>query len=104
VTLNGEDRVNPEKVIRSIKYAHPIFTAGRAQAQGRHAELINKHRTSFCGAYWGNGFHEDGVNSALAVCQTLLERDQIWKVESTKAGFDIDDIHQLNTAFATEFS
>lgn len=104
VTLNGQDRVDPDQVLREINYAHPIFTSGRARAQRRHAEVINVHQTSFCGAYWGNGFHEDGVNSALAVCQTLLETDETWKAESTKDGYDIDDIHQLNTAFVTESS
>ncbi|MCH9657029.1 MAG: FAD-dependent oxidoreductase [Planctomycetes bacterium] len=102
VTLNGEDRVDPKQVIRRINYAHPIFTAGRAQAQQRHAELINQQRTSFCGAYWGNGFHEDGVNSALAVCQSLLGSDGTWKAESTQVGFDINVINQWNTSFATE--
>jgi len=104
VTLNGEDRVDSQKVIQSINYAHPIFTAGRAKAQRRHAEVINVRRTSFCGAYWGNGFHEDGVNSALAVCQSLMETDETWKAESTKVGFDIDALHPLNTAFAIESS
>lgn len=102
VTLNGEDRVNPSKVIRRIEYAHPIFTIERAAAQQRHAELINQRQTSFCGAYWGNGFHEDGVNSALAVCRNLLETDDIWKAESTPAGFGTDDLHPSNTAFAIE--
>jgi len=104
VTLNSEDRVNPKKVIRSINYHHPIFTADRAKAQRRHPEVINAQRTSFCGAYWGNGFHEDGVNSALAVCQALMETDETWKAVSTKAGFDIDDLNPLNTAFAIESS
>jgi predicted NAD/FAD-binding protein len=39
--------------------------------QERHPELINQNATSFCGAYWGNGFHEDGVKSALAVTEQL---------------------------------
>lgn len=71
VTLNGEDRVEPSKVIRRINYEHPIFTNQRAEAQRRHNEVIGRNRTSFCGAYWGNGFHEDGVKSALAVCTAL---------------------------------
>ena len=102
VTLNGEQRVDPNKVIRRIQYSHPIFTTGRAAAQKRHAEVINQRRTSFCGAYWGNGFHEDGVNSALAVCRNLMETEEIWKAVSTPAGFDIDDLHPSNTAFAIE--
>ncbi|MCA9015276.1 MAG: FAD-dependent oxidoreductase [Planctomycetaceae bacterium] len=99
VTLNGEDRVAPGKVIRRINYAHPIFTTGRAAAQRRHSDLINQQRTSFCGAYWGNGFHEDGVNSALAVCKALVETDETWKAGSTKVGSDTGDSHPLSTVF-----
>ena len=71
VTLNGCDGIDEQKVIRRFQYSHPIFTARRAKAQKRHSELIRTNRTSFCGAYWGNGFHEDGVNSAIAVCEAF---------------------------------
>jgi len=71
VTLNGEDQIDPNKVLGTFVYEHPIFTTRRAAAQARHIELIAAGRTSFCGAYWRNGFHEDGVVSALAVCQVL---------------------------------
>lgn len=69
VTLNGEDRIAPEQVLRRFEYNHPVFTTERDAAQQRHGELIRTRRTSFCGAWWGNGFHEDGVRSALAVCE-----------------------------------
>ena len=69
VTLNGVDRIVPEKVIAKFRYSHPLFTTQRAAAQRRHDDLIRRRRTSYCGAYWRNGFHEDGVVSALAVCQ-----------------------------------
>ena len=75
VTLNGDERIAPAKVLRRFEYHHPIFTVRRAAAQARHRELINANRTSFCGAYWGNGFHEDGVVSALRVCETLLPKE-----------------------------
>lgn len=71
VTLNEEHRIEPSSVIRQIAYSHPIYTVARKQAQARHAELIRSNRTSFCGAYWANGFHEDGVSSALAVCEAF---------------------------------
>ena len=71
VTLNGEHLVNADDVLARFDYAHPVFSAGRAAAQARHGELIDAQRTSYCGAYWRNGFHEDGVASALAVCQAL---------------------------------
>ncbi len=71
VTLNETDRIAPESIIQTMTYHHPIYTTHRKAAQERHQELIGQNRTSFCGAYWGNGFHEDGVNSALAVCKTF---------------------------------
>ncbi len=67
VTLNESDRIDSKKVLGTYRYSHPIFTVNRRSAQQRHPELIRNHRVSCCGAYWGNGFHEDGVNSALAV-------------------------------------
>jgi predicted NAD/FAD-binding protein len=74
VTLNETDLIDPARVIRRINYSHPIYTTERAAAQRRHAEVIRSNHTSFCGAYWGNGFHEDGVNSALAVCKAYERR------------------------------
>jgi predicted NAD/FAD-binding protein len=71
VTLNSDDRIDPAKILGRFEYHHPIFTTRRATMQARHREVLNVNRTSFCGAYWGNGFHEDGVNSALAVCDAL---------------------------------
>lgn len=72
VTLNADERVDSERVLQRMVYHHPIFTAGRKAAQRRHGELLDHYGASFCGAYWGNGFHEDGVVSALAVCRALL--------------------------------
>lgn len=74
-TLNNDERIDPAKVLRRFEYHHPIFTVQRAAAQARHHELINANRTSFCGAYWGNGFHEDGVVSALRVCEALMPKE-----------------------------
>ena len=77
VTLNEVDSIDADRILGSYNYSHPIFTARRASAQARHTELIRRRRTSFCGAYWGNGFHEDGVNSALAVCARFgIARDR----------------------------
>ena len=67
VTLNNTDRINPNKIIQSFNYWHPVFDARRKEMQQRHGELLGPQRTSICGAYWGNGFHEDGVVSGLAV-------------------------------------
>ena len=69
VSLNESGYVNPAKVIRRMESAHPLFTPGSLEAQARHAEISGAGRTHFCGAYWRNGFHEDGVVSALRVCR-----------------------------------
>jgi predicted NAD/FAD-binding protein len=68
VTLNDTSRIDADKIVSRHRYSHPLFTTERAAMQRQHRQLIRNQRISFCGAYWGNGFHEDGVNSALAVC------------------------------------
>ncbi|MFK7795311.1 MAG: NAD(P)/FAD-dependent oxidoreductase [Gammaproteobacteria bacterium] len=65
VSLNLTDRINPEKIIRTISYQHPVFDKPAIDAQKNLKLLNGKHNTWFCGAYWRNGFHEDGVWSAL---------------------------------------
>jgi predicted NAD/FAD-binding protein len=67
VTLNHTEEIDPARVIRTIRYAHPVHTAAGVQAQARVAEINGRNRTHFCGAYWGWGFHEDGVVSGLRV-------------------------------------
>ena len=69
VTLNGSSLINPDKIIKKINYHHPLFTVDGLKAQGRKHEICGKNNTYFCGAYWRNGFHEDGVVSALDVCE-----------------------------------
>jgi predicted NAD/FAD-binding protein len=71
VSLNRREAIRPERVLRTFSYSHPVFTPEAARAQGRHAELMAHHGASYCGAYWRNGFHEDGVVSAIRVCQRL---------------------------------
>jgi predicted NAD/FAD-binding protein len=74
VTLNADERIDPRKVLRRMVYHHPVFDARRAAMQRRHRELIDHQGVSYCGAYWGHGFHEDGVRSALAVAEVLAPR------------------------------
>lgn len=71
VTLNDATSIAPQHVLRRFEYHHPVFTTAATRARARHRELIDRNRTSFCGAYWRNGFHEDGVVSALAVVEAL---------------------------------
>jgi predicted NAD/FAD-binding protein len=74
VTLNRADAVDPAKVIERIVYHHPLYTPAAVAAQARQAELNGALNTFYCGAYWGNGFHEDGVVSALVALGHFRER------------------------------
>jgi uncharacterized protein len=71
VTLNRTEAIDPELVIGSREFAHPIFTRAALAAQGRWEEVSGVRRTHYCGAYWGYGFHEDGVRSGLRVCESF---------------------------------
>jgi len=71
VTLNRDEEIEPSKVLRRFEYAHPVLDAAAVKAQERHAEISGSGSLSFCGAYWGSGFHEDGLQSAVAVCRAL---------------------------------
>lgn len=71
VTLNRSADIAPERILRRLRYRHPVYTKAAVAAQGRWSEIDGKNRVSFCGAYWRNGFHEDGVQSALAVVEAL---------------------------------
>ena len=69
VTLNRTQAIDPDRVIETVRYAHPVYTEAGVQAQ-RHIDWISgRRRTHFCGAYWGWGFHEDGVRSAMRVAE-----------------------------------
>ena len=69
VTLNRSDAIDPERVLRRGEFSHPVFSHAALAAQRRWTEISGVRRTHYCGAYWGYGFHEDGVQSALRVCE-----------------------------------
>ena len=71
VTLNRTRDIDPAKILKRFDYTHPVFTMDAVRAQQRYHEIGNRNRSHFCGAYWFNGFHEDGVNSALRVTRDL---------------------------------
>ncbi len=71
VTLNAKEKINKQKILGEYEYSHPIFSAQAMQAQAAWPLINGINRTWFCGAYWFNGFHEDGVNSALRVVDAL---------------------------------
>jgi len=73
-TLNALEAIDTGKIIRRILYHHPVYSRPALAAQKRFHEINGKNRTYFCGAYWGYGFHEDGVRSALAVGECFGRR------------------------------
>jgi len=77
VTLNNSAAINPHKILGRFTYDHPVFSLQGIAAQQRWAEINGHHDTWFCGAYWHNGFHEDGVNSALQVAQGINQAREL---------------------------
>ncbi|MNN82211.1 hypothetical protein D3C81_1991220 [compost metagenome] len=73
VSLNQSAAIDPAKVLARFTYAHPQFSLTSVAAQARWEELNGAQHTYFCGAYWANGFHEDGVVSALRVAGSFGE-------------------------------
>jgi predicted NAD/FAD-binding protein len=71
VTLNQVHAVDPDTVLGTFEYAHPVFDRAAVAVQQRYGEISGIRSTWYCGAYWGYGFHEDGVQSALRVCRAL---------------------------------
>jgi predicted NAD/FAD-binding protein len=71
LSMNLTHKIAPEKIIYRMSYAHPCFNQPALKAQKRWDDINGKNNTYFCGAYWGFGFHEDGVTSALEVCRLL---------------------------------
>jgi predicted NAD/FAD-binding protein len=71
VTLNGAARIAPERVLGRFHYSHPILDAAALAAQREHAAIDGVQGIHFCGAHWGWGFHEDGLQSALRVVAAL---------------------------------
>ncbi|MDX1588826.1 MAG: FAD-dependent oxidoreductase [Oleiphilaceae bacterium] len=71
VTLNRTHAIDPDRIIKRFRYAHPSFTLEGIKAQQQYDQIGAVNRTHYCGAYWFNGFHEDGVQSALRVTRSL---------------------------------
>jgi predicted NAD/FAD-binding protein len=71
VTLNRSDAIDPAKVIARMNYQHPIYTHASVAAQGRREELNGRRNTWFAGAWWGFGFHEDGMRAGVEAAAGL---------------------------------
>ncbi|AKP91924.1 NAD(P)/FAD-dependent oxidoreductase [Achromobacter ruhlandii] len=82
VTLNRGDAIDPAQVLARMRYHHPVYTHEAVAAQARRAEISGRRRTWYVGAYWGWGFHEDGVASALDVVRAMLGRPRVWAREA----------------------
>ncbi len=81
VTLNPTREIAPESVIHTDVYEHPLFDAGAIAAQEQLWSLQGARRTWFCGSYFGHGFHEDALQSGLAVAEALGDVRRPWTVE-----------------------
>lgn len=88
VSLNQSDRIDPASVIARYRYSHPAYTLAGMHAQNSFDRINGQQHTYYCGAYWFNGFHEDGVNSAIRAARSLgVEFDEViapCKAPSTK--------------------
>jgi predicted NAD/FAD-binding protein len=80
VTLNPVKRPRPDSVIRTEMYEHPLFDEGAIRAQRKLWSLQGRRNSWFCGAYFGSGFHEDGLQAGLAVAEALGGVRRPWSV------------------------
>jgi len=71
VSLNATGQIDPAKILRRINYEHPVYDTPSVTARARWGEISGCNSTHYCGAYWGYGFHEDGLRSAAAVVASL---------------------------------
>jgi predicted NAD/FAD-binding protein len=88
VTLNTTEAIDPTKILHRIEYHHPVYSRDALKAQQRFGEINGKIRSYFCGAYWGHGFHEDGVRSALRIGECFGKRMEPCLAASTMAMSD----------------
>lgn len=77
VTLNDTDAINPARILGKFNYAHPQFTVAGVKAQQRWHDINGINNTWFCGAYWHNGFHEDGLTSGLRVADAIAKANRL---------------------------
>jgi predicted NAD/FAD-binding protein len=91
VTLNDTQALDEARILARIVYHHPTYSREGQAAQKRFDEINGRNRTYFCGAYWGYGFHEDGVNSALAVGRCFGRRLESLRAASTRDTSSIGD-------------
>lgn len=86
VTLNAGNAVDPRRVIAEFNYDHPVYNAGSIAAQQRYHQINGLDRIYYCGAYWRNGFHEDGVQSAITAVDQLQRDFKSGKLHLRRVG------------------
>lgn len=77
VSLNQTELIDKSRILGQYRYSHPVFTVEGEQAKQRWKEIAGAKRTWYCGAYWANGFHEDGVVSAKRVAESIVNNREI---------------------------
>lgn len=98
VTLNPTKEIHPKAVIKSFDYMHPVFDSDSIEAQKQLWDIQGKNRTWFCGAYFGYGFHEDGIQSGLAVAEQLGGERRPWNVANPSGRIHVQPIHTREAA------
>ena len=78
VSLNPMKEPKREKVYKKLIYSHPLFDANTISGQKGLLDIQGENNTWFCGAYLGNGFHEDGIKSGLSVAESLGKKKRPW--------------------------
>ena len=89
VTLNPPDTLREETILHEEMYEHPLFDAAALEAQHRLWLLQGTRRSWFCGAYFGSGFHEDGLQAGLAVAEALGGVRRPWSVRDESSRIPI---------------
>lgn len=85
VTLNPTHAIDAAKVIKRTVFEHPLFDSAAIAAQDHLGDLQGVNRTWFCGAYFGSGFHEDGLQSGLAVAEAMTGERRPWDFDWSKS-------------------
>jgi len=95
LTLNPAREPRADLVLRTELYAHPLFDTAALCAQRHLWSLQGRRRTWFCGAYFGSGFHEDGLQAGLAVAEAIGGVRRPWSVAGESARIWIDGARGL---------
>jgi predicted NAD/FAD-binding protein len=92
VTLNPRRTIDPRTIVYAVDYNHPVFDARATRAQGALWSLQGRHRTWFCGSYFGYGFHEDGLQAGLAVAEQLGGTKRPWSLENASSRIHVEPV------------